>query len=93
MAKHNYRIKSKDLGDIYLDKDTLMPVREFQLKIGILADAQHDGRCWPEQFSRGIEWELIEMIMQDIRTHVEDAVRRTIHCPKFSKESHRDAWL
>ncbi len=75
--EQNYSVASTGLGEAVCDPDTFMPTTAIDLKVSIGMDAQHDGRLWSERDIRFRENELIDVIMQKIRTHVEDAVRKT----------------
>jgi hypothetical protein len=75
--QYNHSVEATDLGEVVLNPDTYMPSRVIELKVRISGDAQHDGRSWQERDVRCSENELVDVIMQKIRTHVENAVRET----------------
>lgn len=64
-------------GQVTLESNTLRLQKIFALKLALYSHSQHDGRPWGEEFVAEKEDELIEEIMQEMRSIVTDLVRDT----------------
>lgn len=72
---HNFKVECRPAGSV-LSPDTMGIGEAAAVRVEVYGDGQHDGRLWPERDVRWQENELVDKIMQSLRTHVEDLVRK-----------------
>lgn len=83
-----YRIRTETYGNAALCPMTFCPMDTMKIGLSVLHDAQHDGRSWTLDEVKDSEDEMIENIMSDLRSKVEEFVRKSkpYHCHYFPRD-------
>lgn len=71
-----YCLNETEGGD-ELCPDSYCPMKTLHLKLGVIYEAQHDGRSWSKDFVEECESNLIEKIIEDLKPRIELFVRKT----------------
>jgi hypothetical protein len=69
-----YKIKST-VGQTTLDPDTFCPLKNLDIRLSLMCEAQHDGHGWTEESAQEAQDDLFCRIMHDIRKEVSAFIR------------------